>query len=257
MTRRKLVIALLPVFTCFAAGMVIAQETKSLTIEADEWCPINCAKGSGQDGIGIELARRVFEPLGYRVNYIIAPWTKALSDVRSGKVDAVVGASTLDDASLVFPSSYLFDISDDFYVLNGNPWRYQGPYTLKDKRIGIVSGYGYGSVISQFIQENSSHRGQVQAVSGAEALPENIAKLRANQIDIIVESKPVMDYNLQKLGETQIIWAGGLHQAPVYLAFSPASSQSRTLAAQYDAGVKQLKASGEYDKIFRSYGLKP
>ncbi len=256
--KRNCFLAMVPVLAAIAAGAAHADEPqKMLTIEADAWCPINCAADGTQEGIGIDLARKIFEPLGYRVNYVVVPWTQALSDVRSGKTDAAVGAGAQDDASLVFPASYLFNISDDFYVMQGNPWRYQGPYTLKDKRLGIAAGYGYGDVLTQFIKDNITRSGTIQAVSGNDALAQNIAKLRAGQIDILVESKPVMDYYMQKKGETQIVWAGGIAQAPIYLAFSPAKPASRQLAAQYDAGIKRLSASGQLSAIYRAYGLNP
>ncbi len=248
------------VMLCSVATAAMAQDTpsKTLTIEADEWCPINCAPGSGQEGVGIELARKIFEPLGYKVNYSIVPWTQALSDVRSGHVDAAVGAGPQDDSTLMFPSNAILNITDDFYVLNGNPWRYQGPYTLKDKRIGVITAYGYGPVVEQFISENKSRANVIYEASGNDALSDNIAKLRAGKIDILIESKPVMDYTLRKKGaEGQISWAGGIAQSPVYLAFSPGGSNSRFFSTQYDAGIKRLKASGELDTIYRNYALQP
>lgn len=256
--RGSIFLAMAPVFCCFGAALVFAQAPKkAMTIEADEWCPINCGPTAGQEGIGIDIARKIYEPLGYKVNYVIVPWTQALSDTRSGKADAAIGASRQDDASLLFPATSLLDISDDFYVMAGSRWRYQGPYTLKDKHIGVIAGYGYGSVITQFIAENSSRTGQVQQSSGSDALKQNIEKLMAGKIDILVESKPVMDYTLRKKNlDNQIIWAGGIAQGPVYLAFSPASPSSKFFASQFDAGMKRLQASGELATIYRNYGLK-
>lgn len=256
--RGSILLAMMPVLCCFSAALVFAQDAapKILTVEADEWCPINCTPASGQEGIGIDIARKIFEPLGYKVNYVIVPWTQALTDARSGTIEAVVGANMQDDPSLLFPSSYLFNISDDFYVMNGSRWRYQGPYTLKDKHVGVIAGYGYGAVITQFIKENLSRSGAIQATSGKDALNQNMARLREGKIDVLIESKPVMDYNLQKKGETQIIWAGGVEQAPVYMAFSPKNPAGRTLQNQYDVGFKRLEASGEIARIYRNYGLK-
>jgi polar amino acid transport system substrate-binding protein len=235
-----------------------AQTPKAtITIAADEWCPINCSTGGSQLGIGIDLAKKIFEPLGYQINYQIMPWTDALKQVRAGKVDAVIGASTQDDASLMFPANPVMAISDDFYVLSGNPWRYQGPYTLKDKRIGVIKDYGYGEVVRQFVEANKSKTGMVQFSSGNDALKQNIANLTNNKVDILVESKPVMDYAMRNSGNISLVWAGGVNQGPVYLAFSPALPASHGYASQYDAGIAKLKASGELEKMYRGYGLKP
>ena len=231
---------------------------KSIIVAADEWCPINCAQGSGQSGIGIELAKRVFEPLGYQVVYEVMPWTEALAKVREGKVDAVVGATREDDATLLFPENAIAPISDDFYVLAGNAWRYQGEYTLKGKRIGIIDSYGYGSVVKNFIDSNKQMPGMIQASEGKDALAKNIQKLRARKIDILIESKAVMDYTIktQKL-DNDIIWAGGVPQGDVYLAFSPALAKSKALAAEYDAGIKRLRNAGLLEGMYAVYGMKP
>ena len=256
MRKKDLLIAILLLFA-FNINAAKAEPNKILIIEADEWCPINCAIGKGPEGIGIDIARKIYEPLGYTIVYTVVPWTQALSDMRSGKADAIVGAGAQDDASLIFPSNYLFDISDDFYVMAENPWIYQGPSTLRDKRIGIVIGYGYGEVITQFIKDNMTRGDLIQSVSGNDALDQNIEKLRNGKIDILIESKPVMDYTLKKKWETGIVWKGGIEQAPVYLAFSPANPSAHFFVTQYDAGIQRLKKSGELSAIYKAYGLQP
>lgn len=242
------------------AGAINTQDAQKpvLTIAADEWCPINCDPSSRQPGIGIDLVKKIFEPLGYGINYIVQPWTQALADSRAGRIDMVVGANTVDDPSLIFPRHYLYNMSDDFYVLKGNPWRYQGPYTLRGKRIGVIEGYGYGEVVQKFITDNKNVIGIVQLVGGDNAVTENINKLMGGKIDVVVESKPVMSYTLQRLHmEDKVEWAGSVASAPVFVAFSPAKPNSRALAAQYDAGIARLKATGELDKIYGAYNLQP
>lgn len=229
----------------------------TLTIAADEWCPINCSPNEKQIGIGIDLAKAIFEPLGYKINYVIMPWKEALEQVRTGKVDAVVGANKTDDSSLIFPVSYIYAMSDDFYVQAGNPWRYQGMASLAKQRVGVIEDYGYGNVISKFIADNSKVNGVVFKATGDTALKDNINRLLAGKVDVLVESRPVMDYTLQKLKlEDKIEWAGGLAQGPVFIAFSPALSTSRMRAQQLDMGYIKLKNSGALEAMYKPYALK-
>ena len=234
------------------------QSQQTLTIEADEWCPINCNPSASQLGIGIDLAKKIFEPLGYRINYVVVPWTRALEDVRSGKADAVVGASRSDDARLVFPDNAITNISDDFYILKGSPWQYQGEFTLKDKHVGVIDGYGYGEVVTKYINAHKNIPGEIFISQGKDALNQNIEALINRKIDLIIESKVVMDYHLQKMNlDDKLVWAGGVPQAPVYVAFSPKLVQSARLKAQYDAGIRQLQASGALAGMYSSYQLRP
>lgn len=244
---------------CFACVSSQAADTqKILTIEADDWCPINCPPNQQPLGISIEIAKKIFEPLGYRINYVIVSWDRALKDVRSGKADAVVGANTSDDPNLVFPQMAITNISDDFFVLKGNPWRYQGDYTLKGKKMGVIADYGYGEVIRKYIEANKNERGMIVFASGEEAIRKNIMNLIDGKIHVAVESKLVMDHWLKKLNlQSKVEWVGGIPQGNVYMAFSPALASSKELARQYDEGIKRLKSSQELFSMYRAYGITP
>ncbi len=251
------------IFFAFCAVSAVAfaltpdfYQKRTLTIAADSWCPINCARSQGRLGVGIDLAKAIFEPLGYTIDYRLMPWSEALARVRSGQVDAVIGASRYDDASLVFPRQPVYNITDDFYVLKGNSWRFQGVHTLKAKKIGVIADYGYGNAINEYIRNNSDHVNAVQFATGENALRDNIKKLLSNQIEVIVETRPVMEYTIlkMKLGD-KIAWAGSSPQAEVFLAFSPASEASRGLAAQFDVGMQQFGASGRLEGFYSAYGL--
>ena len=254
-----------PLFLTFLAclllqsstGFALSDKKPTITIAADSWCPINCSRPETKEGVGIDIARAVFEPLGYNVNYIIMPWADALAKVNRGEIAAVVGAGRSDDPRLVFPSSAILAISDDFYVLKGISWRFQGVETLKRKRLGVIESYGYGNEVKEYIRMNSEVRGAVQAQTGNNPLRTNIKKLQNNEIDVVVESRPVMEYTLASMGlEDKVIWAGGVKQDAVFLAFSPASPQSAGFAKMYDDGVRRLKASGQLANFYSAYGLR-
>ncbi len=233
-----------------------AQQAGVIIIAADSWCPINCKAPEAKLGVGIDLAKAIFEPLGYQVRYQIMPWSDALAKVRAGTVDAVVGASRNDDATLVFPAQDVLNISDDFYVTKGDSWRYQGVHTLKGRKLGVVKDYGYGAQVQEYVHSNEGNLSLVQASEGDDALKTNIRKLMNHQLDVVVEAKPVMDYTLASLHQEEALtWAGSSPQSPVYLAFSPALPGSRALADQFDAGMRRLAASGKLAGFYRPYGL--
>jgi len=234
----------------------VAQPQATITIAADNWCPINCTRPEPRLGVGIDLAKAIFEPIGYRVNYQVMPWSDALAKVRSGHVNAVIGASRYDDPRLIFPVNPVYTITDAFYVLKGNSWRFQGVHTLKNKKLGVIKDYGYGTVVQDYVRANQNNYSVIQAAEGDDALKENIKKLLNREIDVIVESRPVMEYNMAKMRlDQRIEMVGSSPQADVYLAFSPADGRSKTLAATYDAGIRRLQAEGRLDAFYEAYGL--
>ncbi len=258
----RIILSLFVVFYYLAApSSATAQGDSVITIAADSWCPINCARPESRLGVGIDLAKAVFEPLGFKIEYKIMPWSEALDKVRAGEIDAVIGASRYDDAKLIFPRYHIYDISDDFYVLKGNSWRFQGVHTLKGRKLGIIEDYGYGPAISEYIRNNKTKPELIQQATGDKALLDNIRKLQNREIDVIVETRPVMEYTISKIQpggrrlDDKIEWAGSSPQAPVFLAFSPSLAQSKTMAAQFDAGIKRLESEGKLEGFYRAYGL--
>ena len=233
-------------------------QAKTLMIAADEWCPINCAPDAPQRGIGIDLAHAVFDPLGYDVRYVNMSWARALEAVRMGTVDAVVGASKADDPKLIFPQEPIYEIADVFYTLAGNEIAYHGIDSLLGKHIGIIRNYGYSPAVTQLILKNRKMPGGIQEVGGRHAVEQNIHKLLLGRIDVLIESKVVMSYMLQNLELTdRILPLGSIPQGHIYLAFSPALTESHRQATLYDMGIARLRATGEIQKLYEAYGISP
>jgi polar amino acid transport system substrate-binding protein len=251
-----LLIAGLLGLAAFSRSSAAASET--LTIAADAWCPVNCAAIDPHVGIGIDLARRVFEPLGYEVRYVIMSWSRALEEVRAGRVDAVVGANHSDDPTLLLPQTPILHITDDFYVRRDSALIFSGFESLKGQRLGVIHDYGYALQLKVFLAAHRRTPAMVQEVSGNDALRQNIRKLLAGRIDVLVESGPVMDYTLRRQGLTEKIkHIGGVLQGDVYLAFSPAHPDSKRRAAAYDRGIAELRKTGALSALYGVYGLQP
>lgn len=229
-----------------------------ITIAADVWCPINCAPGSDKPGVGIELAKRVFEPQGYSVRYIVLPWGRALEKAEKGEVDAVVGVNHRESDTLIFPRRSVFAISDDIYVRADDPLHFESAGSLDGRRVGIVHDYGYKPELSVYLENRKSEPGAVQEVSGENALQQNIRKLIAGRIDALVDNRTVVEETLQEMGlQGRLRLAGSFQPQNVYLAFSSHLSRSAAFAASFDRGVDALKTSGALTAIYARYGLEP
>ena len=72
-------------------GSACAQ-AETLVMEADVWCPVNCAQDAERPGIFIELATQIFAEAGIQVEYRVTNWARAVQDVRTGRANALVGA---------------------------------------------------------------------------------------------------------------------------------------------------------------------
>ncbi|MDX1695915.1 MAG: ABC transporter substrate-binding protein, partial [Ketobacteraceae bacterium] len=58
-----------------------------LSIRADRWYPMNGDPYAEKPGYMIELARLIMADHGYKVDYRILPWKRALKYVAKGRAD--------------------------------------------------------------------------------------------------------------------------------------------------------------------------
>lgn len=158
-----------------------------VTIRADNWYPMNGDPKAELPGYMIELASAIFKEHGYSVNYENMPWKRALSSVGSGKFDCVVGAYKEDAEGFLFPEESWGLDQADFFVKKGNPWRYDGLESLKDKKIGLIGGYAYADEFDKHVEANKDS-GQFQFLNADNALEQNIKKVLHDRIDATVES---------------------------------------------------------------------
>lgn len=230
----------------------------TITIAADIWCPINCDPSGERMGFGVDLTKRIFEPLGYTVHYVVMPWARALSEVRAGDIDAVVGANYSDDKNLIFPETPLAPVADDFYALKDSGIVFDGIDSLRGLRIGVIHSYGYSDDTNKLLSAGRMTPGVIQEVSGEKALNQNIKKLLTRRIDVMVENGIIMQEKLRLEGlQDKIVRIGSIPQGGTYLAFSSALPYSRNLSKKFDDGVKRLRSTGELSALYAQYGMTP
>ncbi|MCK4875694.1 MAG: transporter substrate-binding domain-containing protein, partial [Sulfurimonas sp.] len=134
---------------------------KTITIASDMWCPYNCSPKSKQPGYIIEVAKAVFEPLGYKVIYKLMPWSRALKMTEYGKINAVAGALKSDAPSFIYTKNSLGIGRIAFCKLNDNKWDYKDINSLNSEKLGIVKDYSYGDSIDNYINKQSDNTNKI------------------------------------------------------------------------------------------------
>jgi len=227
----------------------------TISIRADSWFPINGEPESDKTGYMIDLAVKIFGDAEHTVDYRLAPWERAVADVRKGKYDCVVGAYKEDAPDFVYPEESWGLDESAFFVKQGETWKYTGLSSIENVKLGLVGGYAYGEDFDAYIKANN--KGSYQFVKGDNALEKNIKKLLGGRITATVESPLVMYASLKGMGiQGQIIEAGMLGEpSDMYIACSPAKKGSKDLVSLVDEGTRRLRSSGELKTILDQYGL--
>lgn len=250
------------IFTCLPAlvlALILALTAtpawaQKLTVVADEWCPYNCEPGSENPGFGIEILQLIFKDQGIEIDYSNMDWDQAIEETREGRHDAIIGAAKEDAPDFVFPKNEFGVISNVFYVLKDNPWRFKDLSSLKGKKIGIIEAYAYSDTLDEYFAE---HPKDTFVATGDAPLEILIDKLLKKEIDAVIEDNYVFLLKArEKMLFTKVRNAGGQGTSdPIYIAFSPKGKKSKQYAETVSKGIEKLRASGELGKILEKYGI--
>lgn len=223
-----------------------------LRLRADAWCPYNCQPGAEKPGYMVEITQRVFVD---GVDYQLMPWSRAVEEARSARIDAVAGATAEDAEGLVFGKESIGITTNVIITRRGEKWRYAGPQSLEGKRLAAVLDYSYNEALDTYIQAHAADSSRLELAAGEDVTDQNLKKLLAGRVDAVVEDMNVAEFALAAqamdgLVEIQAI-AGG---TPLYVAFAP-GGESAAHAEKLDAGIVALRKSGELSRILARYGL--
>jgi polar amino acid transport system substrate-binding protein len=248
----RFVITLLAVIVLSVPAMAI-----EVVLVADPWPPFNCETDRDQEGYIVDVARAVFEAAGHEVTYKTVPWKRAIEGTRTGKYTGAIGASKTDAKSFVFPDEELAQNLLTFYVRQDSSWRFEGAASLGSVSIGVAGGYDYRQWLNEYIQIHGGNDRRVQVVSGRSPLEQNLKKLLLGRIDVVVDTEAAIRYRAKTLGILEQIKSAGYGVEPafIYIAFSPALSESHLLAKQLSDGIVKLRRSGQLKIILDRYGL--
>jgi polar amino acid transport system substrate-binding protein len=237
-----------------AAGPAPAS-AEVVTMAADVWCPYNCRPDADHPGFAIEMAKAILEPQGRKVEYIVIPWARTLEEVRAGKIAVAIGAGPSDNRGLRFGQECIGAPANVLIVRKGEGFAYNGPESLKGKRLGAIRDYTYDEKLDAYIAANPQGDA-VQLTSGEDAVQQNLRKLLGGRVDAVVESTDVTKFTLTQLGladKVEILPQG--EASPVYLAVSVQWPGAQELTETLDKGVGQLRRDGRLAAILAKYGV--
>lgn len=241
-----------------AAACVSPAEVRaeSVTLRADQWCPYNCAPDAERPGYVIEIARQVFAPAHMQVDYALLNWARSIEDARAGHYDGIIGALHADAPDFVFPSEPVGQTTDGFAVRKGTVFHVDGPRSFDGKVIGAISSYAYTGEVQSYIEANKDDRSKVQLTSGDDALAQNLKKLAAGRLDIVVDDANVLARTIKLAGlDDRLTIADRGAPVPIYIAFSPTSPRAQDYAALLTAGIVRMRASGQLADILARYDV--
>lgn len=223
---------------------VNAAHAETVLIAAeDSWPPFSDASGHG---ISFNLVSAAYARVGQQIEIQVVPYARALYYTETGKVNACwnVTRQASTESTFVFGNEPLLRASASYFYPQGAEHNYSSPESIPDKaRIGVIIDYEYGEAFAR-----EQHRLQLVSVPDQRQL---IKMLLARRLDAAIMFDKVAEYTLREMQLQQGVIVKGAqnHTSDIYVAFSKKRENSAQLAARLDRGLRELRASGEYQKL--------
>lgn len=252
MTRR-----LLLALCCALAGVgATGARACQLTMGWEPWAPYQYIGDDGDvTGLDVELIGGALAQANCELRLRQTTWRRGLADAERGGLDLVAAAGLTEARRqwAYFSDSYRND-EQVLYVAAGAIDRY--PFTsLADIigtnfRLGVGRGVYYGGEFERLSADDAFLR----HVYPIDTEAQKYQILLAGRVDGFL-ANPISMSHLLRLGQAQqrlAVHPLTVHASKLYLIFSKKSTTPE-LAERFNAGLRVLKASGEYDKILERY----
>jgi polar amino acid transport system substrate-binding protein len=236
-----------------------SQDTQRVIIvTGDDYCPLACNPESGHNGLGYDLAKIIYEPLGWKVEYQFLPWQRGLKYFKQGRVDLLPGVPKDDTPELIgahFSSVPVIAPPMCFYTRTNSRWHYSGADSLLSGKLGVIAGYYYWPELRGYIKAHAQD-GKVELITSAKAMEISVLRLAKKRVDYFAELRPMVEYQLFKQNLAQELReASCLQSFPLYMAFRADFNGAAELNRQWDKQLVQLLASPDGKKLLNHYGL--
>ncbi|MEW6990320.1 substrate-binding periplasmic protein [Colwelliaceae bacterium 6441] len=235
----------------------LSKETQSetITIAAIDWCPQICPKKQEQ-GYVVDFVKEIFKDSEYQLEIQYFPWSRAIKQVLSGKVDALLSPAKAEAPSLLFPQHEVGVQKMCFFTKVDSQWTYLDVASLKGLQVGIAIDTSIEELNSYVVE----HLEQFQFQPYHERyILQNAGKLQKNRIDTFLFTKNSTIYELMQAG----IWqnyreAGCVSEAKIYMAFTPEQSSRakvKALIEYFDRRAELLNHSSYIQQLMQNYHL--
>jgi polar amino acid transport system substrate-binding protein len=221
-----------------------ANEVINLAI--GEWAPFTSEKDP--NGKLLEkVVTEAFKLEGVDVKYSYYPWKRSYSNVQEGTSDGTFPWRSTADREKEFNIHSVPVMTDDsvYFMLKTSAFDWKTMDDLKKYKVGVTLGYTN--------EKTYKDKGIAAEVVPSEEL--NFKKIVAGRIDVYETSKEVGYATIAKSltpDEAKLMThhAKPVEESDYFILFSKKTPKGKAMADKFDAGLKKLKASGAYTKIF-------
>ena len=240
---------LLCMWGMLTTSSVSAEDSKTIRIAADEWAPMT-GRGLLNGGFSVQLTQEMLIALGYSVSVDFMPWKRIMGTRRKGRFDIVTNMWKNKDREMDFQFSNAYiDNKLVFVSRKDQAFVYSDLTNLKQKRIGIVSYYAYPEMLLSYPKARWQTGINIH---------QNIKKLLAKRLDIILGTEEVIRYESRKVDGWENLHYDSKNPMkirPLHIAINRQFKNHKQLALDINRMITIFKQNGRFQQLKALHGL--
>ena len=198
----------------------------------------------------VDLMNAMAEVGHFKVEYKHQPWESLFAALKNGDVDMLASAVTINDErkqTMAFTDPY-FEITQVILVPQNKEIK-SVEDLKKARKVGVVTGNTGDTAVSKILGSNSDKIARFENVTLV------IKELENGGLDAVVSDSAVVGNYLKNNGNKGFTMVAVPDFEVEHYGIAVRKADEATLKVLNDA-LKQVRASGEYDKIFNKYFAK-
>ena len=205
---------------------------QTLKLGTLEYAPYIYKENDTAKGEISEMLDKVFNEMGYQVEYYFYPWARTLELVKDGKLDGVftIKKTPSRELEMIYPKEYLVKQDYVFFTSKDSKISFNGDFnSIKNYKIGVINATSYGEKF-----DTALAKGVLKNIDYANNYKSTFQKLIANRVDIVICSKLVGQNLLKELDATNkiVIIGQPVETAYSYIAFNK-NNEMKILAEKF------------------------
>ncbi|MFC0275907.1 amino acid ABC transporter substrate-binding protein/permease [Enterococcus devriesei] len=217
------------------------------TIASDSaFAPFEYKDSDGEyKGIDVDLMKRIAELQGFKIDFKFIGFSSAMQALESGQADGMIAGMTITDerkANYDFSDPY-FQSGIQLAVAKDNK-DIKAYKDLKGKTVGAK----VGTESADFLEAHKDEYGYT--IKSFDAADQLYDALKIGSIDAMMDDYPVIGYAVK---QGQDLKTPIKREVGGEYGFAVKKGQNPELREMFTEGLKELKRTGEYDKIVNQY----
>lgn len=196
-------------------------------------------------GIDIDLLNAIAKDQGFAINLRPLGFDSSIQGVQSGQLDGMIAGMSITDER-----KKSFDFSDPYFDSGIQMAVKTGDNSIKsyEDLKGKVVGAKVGTESATFLEANKDKYGYtIKTYDDATGV---YGAIKNGTVQAIFDDYPVLGYAINKGEPLQLI--GTAEKGNAY-GFAVKKGENAELIQKFNAGLKKLKESGQYDEIVQTY----